>query len=209
MTKDEIRDQMRTRRSQVSDDELLEAGRDIAERLREMDCFQRSWRFCCYLGVGDEIPTRYIIRTCFESGREVCVPAWDSLNSRYGLFAFDEGMRLVKGRKGIREPEVKVPVQPWDVDVFVLPGLAFDLRGGRLGYGGGHFDRILAKAHSACNKVAVAFDWQVQETDLPLTEHDIRTDWILTSTRMIDCRAKHTAPRSDGQTVGRSDSQTV
>lgn len=190
MTKSEIREQMHEKRRQMSDDDLLDASRTIAGKLADLDVFHRSWLFCSYLGIGDEIPTRYMIRACFAAGRSVCVPAWDALNSCYALFAFDEGMRLVKGRKGIREPAVKIPVLPWDVDLFILPGLAFDLRGGRLGYGGGHYDRILAKANRVSIKVAVGFDWQVQEDDLPLAEHDIRADWILTDKRTINCRAE-------------------
>lgn len=188
MTKSEIREQMQERRRQLSDHDLRQAGRDITERLTQLDCFQRSWRTCCYLSINHEIPTRYIVRACFDTGREVCVPAWDSVSRGYGLFAFAPGMQLVMGRKGIREPSVKDPVLPWDVDLFVLPGLAFDPHGGRIGYGGGHFDRILAKANRICAKVAVGFDWQVLETDLPLSEHDIRVDWIVTDTRVIDCR---------------------
>lgn len=192
MTKDEIREQMRTRRRQVSTEDLRKAGRVISQSLLQLECFSRAWRFCSYLSIDNEIPTRYIIRTCFAAGREVCVPAWDAINHRYDLYAFDAGMQLVKGHKGIREPAVKIPLPPWDVDLFILPGLAFDLHGGRLGYGGGHYDRLLAQANVVCAKVAVGFDWQVQETDLPLTKHDVHVDWIITDKRTIDCRANRT-----------------
>jgi 5-formyltetrahydrofolate cyclo-ligase len=180
----------------MSGHDLRAAGRAIAERLTHLECFSRSWRFCCYPSIPGDIPTHRIIRACFDAGREVCVPAWDAVDRRYGVYALDPGMLLTRGPKGIREPAVKIPVPPRDVDLFVLPGLAFDLAGGRLGYGGGHYDRILAKAHRGCSKVALALDWQVLDAELPLTEQDIRADWILTDTRTIDCRARRAAERS-------------
>jgi 5-formyltetrahydrofolate cyclo-ligase len=198
MTKADIRNRARERRKEATTQDRHRAGRAIARQFADLAFFRRAWRFCTYLALQGEIPTRYLIRACFDAGREVCVPAWDPIQRRYDLFAFDPSMHLVRGPLGIREPAVRIPIPPWDVAIFILPGLAFDTRGGRIGYGGGHFDRILAQAHGASLKVAVGFDWQVQDEVLPLSDHDIRVDWILTESRAIDCRANRAAGASDG-----------
>ena len=86
---------------------------------------------------------------------------------------------------------------PWDVDAFILPGLAFDAQGGRLGYGAGYYDRILSKAARNAPKIALCYDWQVLEEPLPQEPHDIPVDWIVTDTRVIDCTANRKAAGSE------------
>lgn len=187
MTKQEIRDEMRARRAKVDDQTRRLAGKAIAERLAASEAFTGSWMFCCYLGTPHEVTTRYILRAVFDAGREACIPAWDGLEHAYGLFAFNPRTPLITGHKGIREPAVRVPVQPWNVDCFIIPGLAFDAQGGRLGYGKGYYDRILAQANRTARILAVCYDWQVAGEPLPLEAHDVRVHQILTDRRLITC----------------------
>ena len=187
MNKDEIRADMLARRRTINDHTRRQAGKEIARRLLETDAFARSWRFCCYLSARHEVSSRYILRAVFDAGREACVPCWDPVARTYSLFAYDPGMPLVTGPKGIREPAVRIPIIPWNVDCFIIPGLAFDIHGGRLGYGKGYYDRILARAARTARIVAVGYDWQVTEAPLPLESHDIRAHLIATDTRLITC----------------------
>jgi len=187
MTKQEIRDSMLARRRDVDIETRRRSGKAIARRLAESDVFARSWRFCCYLSTPQEVTSRYILRAVFDAGREACVPAWDPMEKSYGLFAYDPRMPLIAGHKGIREPAVRVPILPWDVDCFIIPGLAFDAQGGRLGYGKGYYDRILAQVPRTARILAVCYDWQVVAEPLPLEPHDMRVHQIATDTRMIAC----------------------
>jgi 5-formyltetrahydrofolate cyclo-ligase len=189
MTKDEIRADMLARRRDVDDTTRRDAGRKIAKRVAESDAFARSWRFCCYLSTPREVTSRYILRAVFDAGREACIPAWDPIDKTYGLFAYDPSMPLITGHKGIREPAVRIPIIPWDVDCFIIPGLAFDSHGGRLGYGKGYYDRILAQAVRTVRIIAVCYDWQVVSDPLPLEPHDIRVHMIITDQRLITCVA--------------------
>lgn len=189
MTKDEIRQQMRERRHAITSEERRAAGKAIAENVmgHEIHLLLRAWRVSLYLSTTNEIPTRYIARAFWEAGRDVCVPAWSTSESTYRLYALDPRTKLIKGHHGIREPEVRIPVFPWDVDAFILPGLAFDGRGGRLGFGKGHYDAILSKALKTSPKIGVCYDWQVAEEPLPQEEHDIPMDWVVTDSRIIHC----------------------
>jgi 5-formyltetrahydrofolate cyclo-ligase len=107
----------------------------------------------------------------------------------YGLFAYDPHMPLITGHRGIREPAVHIPILPWNVDCFIVPGLAFDSHGGRLGYGKGYYDRILAQTARTVPIIAVCYDWQVVDDPLPLEPHDIRIHMIITDQRLITCAA--------------------
>lgn len=187
MTKQKIRDEMRIRRRTIDHETRRSASKAIGERFATSDAFVVSWLFCCYLSTVHEISSRYMLRAIFAAGREACIPAWDQLARSYGLFAFNPRTPLISGHKGIREPAVRVPVMPWDVGCFIIPGLAFDAHGGRLGYGKGYYDRILAKAGRTTRIVAVCYDWQVVTDPLPLEAHDIRMHQIITDRRLITC----------------------
>ena len=193
-TKDEIRQQMREQRHAITSEDRMATGKTIAKNVMgdSLRLLLKTWRVCIYLSTKNEIPTRYIARAFWEAGREVCVPAWSKSESAYKLYAFDPQMKLIKGHHDIREPAVRIPVMPWDVDAFILPGLAFDNCGGRLGYGAGHYDGILAKATRHAPKIALAYDWQIVDVPLPQDEHDILMDWVVTEKRVINCVANRT-----------------
>jgi 5-formyltetrahydrofolate cyclo-ligase len=196
--KQALRQQMREKRHEVGPEDRREAGLAISEKVvgAPINLLTCSWRVCLYLSTRNEIPTRYVARAFWELGREVCVPAWSTSEKGYRLYGLDPRMRLITGHHGIREPEVRVPVMPWDVNAFVLPGLVFDVFGGRLGYGAGYYDQILAKASRNALKIAVCYDWQVLDTPVPQEPHDIPMDWIVTEKRAIRCAdSKKEAPR--------------
>jgi 5-formyltetrahydrofolate cyclo-ligase len=190
-TKDEIRLEMREKRKKITQEERREASKAITKNLVEGDVrlFLWAWRICMYLSTPHEIPTRYIARATWEAGRELCVPYWSVSQEEYKLSLMEPSTKLVTGKMGIREPQVRIPVQPFDVDVFIIPGLAFDMRGGRLGYGAGIYDDLLSQARKISQKIAVCYDWQVLEEPLPLEPHDICVDWIVTDKRVISCKA--------------------
>jgi len=189
-SKDEIRLEMREKRRAITQEERREAGKEIAKKLVESDIhlLLQAWRIAIYLSTPHEIPTRYIARSIFEVGREVVVPYWSESSNKYKLSLMNPKTKLIKGKMGIREPGERLPVSPLDIDAFIIPGLAFDAQGGRLGYGAGIYDGILLEARKRTPKIAICYDWQVLDEPLPLEPHDIRMDWIVTDKRVINCK---------------------
>ncbi|MBN1811842.1 MAG: 5-formyltetrahydrofolate cyclo-ligase [Anaerolineae bacterium] len=93
--------------------------------------------------------------------------------------------QLVRHRFGMLEPAANLPVvDPATVDVVLVPGVAFDRRGGRLGFGGGYYDRFLSTTPAL--RVGIAFD-QCLVGELPCGEHDQRMDWVATPSEIIHC----------------------
>jgi 5-formyltetrahydrofolate cyclo-ligase len=93
--------------------------------------------------------------------------------------------RLVRHRFGMLEPAADLPVvDPAEIDAALVPGVAFDRRGGRLGFGGGYYDRFLPTTPAL--RVGIAFD-QCLVNELPRGEHDQRMDWIATPSEMVHC----------------------
>ena len=91
---------------------------------------------------------------------------------------------LVPGWRGVREPRGLHSARPDRLDAAVVPGVGFDPAGGRLGYGGGHFDRLLAELRPGTPVVGVASDVQVVEA-VPVEAHDRRVDVLVTPTRVL------------------------
>jgi len=189
-TKEEIRQEMRAKRKEISKEERRVAGKEICKKLIESEIYLllKSWKVALYLSTTHEIPTRYIARSIWESKREVVVPYWSTTKESYQLTLMRPMAKLISGKMGIREPQERIPVTPEEVDAFILPGLAFDAQGGRLGYGAGIYDKILTQARKSVPKIAICYDWQVLEEPLPLEAHDIRMDWLVTEKRVIHCK---------------------
>lgn len=99
----------------------------------------------------------------------------------------DDEDDLVEGKFGIPEPAADAPTSDIEsIGALLLPGLAFDARGARVGYGGGYYDRALSRTFKyPPTMIGVCFDFQVVD-EVPDEEHDVRVDWIITDSRMIE-----------------------
>lgn len=160
----------------------------IAEALRGLDEFQRARHIMSYVAIKGEVETEGLIRECIAAGKTVSVPCCDPASgciSAAVLRDFDRD--LAPGCYGIPEPvrERREGVEACEIDLVIVPGVGFDWRGVRLGWGKGYYDRFLAEASLAV-KIGLAFEAQV----LPLIDsgaHDVAVDKIVTEERVIDC----------------------
>jgi 5-formyltetrahydrofolate cyclo-ligase len=100
------------------------------------------------------------------------------------LHPYDPG-RLVRHRFGMLEPTADLPVvDPAKIDVVLVPGVAFDRHGRRLGFGGGYYDRFLYTTSAL--RIGIAFD-ECLADEIPCGAHDQRMDWVATPSEMINC----------------------
>lgn len=178
---------MLERRQVMTADELAGAGDALLRLLLTIPAFRAARRVACFLSLPDELPTGGIIRHCYGEGQSVCVPAWRTESRAYDFAALEPGAHLVPGRMRVPEPEEKRWVAVDTIDTLLVPGLAFDRQGGRLGFGAGHYDRLLARCRPDSVSIALACDWQVLPR-VPQAAHDVRMDWIVTDLRHLDCR---------------------
>jgi 5-formyltetrahydrofolate cyclo-ligase len=176
-TKAELREQMRR---QLQSAAVRAHSAAVWERLAVLDEFKVAQCISAYVSTGNEIDTHGLIRQLLAMGRRVCVPAFAGEYVPGEIHDFDAD--LVEGKFGILEPKSVIPAQP---DVWLVPGLAFDVKGNRLGRGGGFFDALLRKARGA--KVALAHDFQLLNEVLA-EAHDVRVDFIVTESRVVNCK---------------------
>lgn len=180
MTKAEIRAQMRKLRAAVNADTRRAASQAITATLLARPEFALANEVACFLSLPQEIDTAALLAACHAQGKRVCVPAWDAANKAYVLVRLQPATPLVEGPHGVPEPAAPKAVDPLTVDLVIVPGMAFDHRGGRLGYGKGYYDRILATCRPTCCKIGVGYAWQVVEGALPLSGHDVCLDLVVT-----------------------------
>lgn len=138
-----------------------------------------------FLSLPEEIPTEAINTALWHAGRRLAVPAWSRQERCYRLADWRLGEPLASGPMQVRQPLDLRWVPLDEVSLFLVPGLAFDPAGGRIGYGGGHYDRLLAGRAAAARCVALGYDWQVVPA-VPQAPGDVRVAWILTPAGVIE-----------------------
>ena len=155
-----------------------QAGRQVASCLALTPEYQRCRRIVVYAELPDELPLTHVVSLGQADGKGLLFPRMLP-GSRLALSRVDRSEDLRPGRYGVREPPSDAPVAGLGPDVLVLvPGVAFDDRGGRLGRGAGVWDRVLAERRGAA-VFGVGFELQVAPR-LPREEHDQPIDALLT-----------------------------
>ena len=176
--KRELRKIMKARRREVSPEERRAYSAALCGHLLERDDVQlvmgAKGVFAVYLASMDEIDLSLLIERLWAAGCKVVVPAWR--DGTYKLVAYSSETELFAGPMNILEPapegDGRVSIVEGDVAVWIVPGLAFSRSGARLGYGGGWYDRFLAKSSPSSISLGVAYPFQIVD-DLPLEPHDL------------------------------------
>jgi 5-formyltetrahydrofolate cyclo-ligase len=186
----ELRDRMRAALAGLPATAIRAGSAAIWERLATHAAVAGADRLLVYVSTGNEVDTRGLIRQLLAMGRRVCVPAFDATAARYiasELRDFDAD--LAPGKFNILEPKPEAvrPVNTADWPALLVPGLAFDTQGNRLGRGRGYFDRLLRDARGV--RLALAYDFQIV-TEVPAEAHDARMDFIVTENRVVNCTRK-------------------
>ncbi|MGG7079311.1 5-formyltetrahydrofolate cyclo-ligase [Clostridium sardiniense] len=161
---------------------------NIIEKLMMNETYKSARGIFIYIGFGSEINTKIIIKEALNSGKEVYVPK--VIKKDMILIKIDSLENLVTSSYGILEPiGDKSDFDVNKLDLIIMPGVAFDKAGNRLGYGGGYYDKFLEYNQIECKKIALAYDFQVLE-NLEVEDHDIKVDLIITEKQIINIKNK-------------------
>ncbi len=164
-------------------------SRSIMRTLLSRKEFLKADKILIYLSKEGEVGTNDLLGRAFELGKRVCVPVVDRESDELCISELpgpDTSFRL--GAFGVREPaeEDLNFMSPDQIDLVIAPGLAFDRRGGRIGYGKGYYDRLLSRLGSQVPRIALAFDFQVLDA-VPQDESDVQVDAIITEKSAMNC----------------------
>lgn len=178
MTKQALRKQLREKRKALLPTLREEKNLQIARKLLELKELKDAKSVLFYVSTPEEVDTHFAIKEVLKQGKKVFVPKLEKDEMKLCPLAnFEE---LSPGTFGILEPcESTAESHPKQIDLFIIPGIAFDKKGNRLGQGKGHYDRLLKETKGI--KVGLAFEEQVLE-ELPIETHDVPLDLLITDT---------------------------
>ncbi|TDG15565.1 5-formyltetrahydrofolate cyclo-ligase [Seongchinamella unica] len=186
-SKSELRRDMRSRRRALPETKRRQAAGKIAERLASLPSWRLAQRIAVYLANDGEIDPSIVVNTLRAEGRTPYLPVIQA--DRSLRFArWEAGEHLGRNRFGIPEPSGD-PRPASELDVILLPLVAWDRQGNRLGMGGGFYDRALANAPEVL-KVGLAYECQ-QVSTLPAQSWDVQLDFIVTESTLYNCQGDH------------------
>jgi len=186
-TKEEIRNDIAKRLAALADSTVEAKARQIENRLFEFANFLEANIVLLYINSANEVISRNIIERCFDYNKIVILPAFDIYTYEMKLMKVDNlATDLKLGPRGIFEPdEMHCNVVPIEcIDIAIIPGTAFDEKGGRIGSGEGYYDRLIPKLSITTRKVALAFENQITQ-QIQMESHDKHVDIIITERRII------------------------
>ena len=183
-TKAQWRAVIRARLRTMTAKERLAASRRVAVRLRRLPEYRRARWILFYLATDGEVETRPMIRRALADGKRVAAPMTLTTRRMIKIAELTSLTRgLVTGPYGIAQPDprrARRVVDPALLDLAIVPGVAFDAEGYRLGHGGGYFDRFLARLPKSVSRLGLAFRCQ-RVPRLPRSPHDQPVQKVLTA----------------------------
>jgi 5-formyltetrahydrofolate cyclo-ligase len=176
------------RKNRVAQKNKDEISRRICAEFMALPEYASARTVMFYVDAGSEVRTRHDLPAALKSGKRIVVPYCIVETNELELFWLEDMSELVEGAYKILEPREdlrKKPekiVQPEELDLVMVPGTAFDLRGGRMGQGKGYYDRLLARVLPEAPLVALAFECQIFP-EIPVAPHDVFMDKVLTEVK--------------------------
>ena len=183
--KKQIREQGHAARRIQEDKDAI--SRQIVSRFLELPEYQAAGTVMFYIDVRDEVRTRFALPEAIQSEKRIVIPY--CVDGELELFLLEEMSELEAGMYKILEPRTELRGVPEkavsrdELDLIMVPGVAFDSQGGRTGHGNGYYDKLLAHARLDTPLVAIAFDCQIFP-EVPVREHDVYMDKVITQSEL-------------------------
>jgi 5-formyltetrahydrofolate cyclo-ligase len=170
----------------ITHQQAIRSGRRVLARLSDWDGFARSPEIVAYSALVGEVDLGSIFDAAHLAGKRLLLPR--IVGEELEFAQVDEDEELIRGRHGVLEPDVRrVALEVDPLAIVLVPGVAFDRRGGRLGRGAGYYDRALSdirRTSVSTTFIGVGFPRQIVD-EVPMTSQDVRMDGILTEEALV------------------------
>lgn len=175
MNKQALRAQIREKKRAMTEEEIVSRSMALTEKFLSTDAYRQAKTIYGYLSYNQEVQTGPLLAQALKDGKAVAVPKVCGEEMRFILMTDLDA--VAKGYAGIPEPIADGPIAQDPTALVLMPGLAFDRQGRRLGYGGGFYDKFLA-AEPNHPKIALCYDFQLLPA-LETDSHDIPVDLVI------------------------------
>ena len=183
MPKRSIRSRLLAERKALSVAACADLSDEVQQRFIDSGCLQHAGCVALYSPIHNEVGTDVAARQILATGKRLAYPRVRGDALEFVAVTGLEG--LAPGTFGVMEPQHGAPVPVTELDLIVVPGIAFDRRGHRLGYGRGYYDRALGCCRPDILKVGFAYDFQIVDA-LPAAKHDRTLSLLMTDKRIIN-----------------------
>jgi 5-formyltetrahydrofolate cyclo-ligase len=177
LTKQKIRDTILMKLKTQKEDNRNKKSFQVKNKLFRNRVFKKAKTVMFYMSFGGEVDTVGMIKEAQKIGKTVVVPVCGKNGMMSPCVLKDRGT-LLRGPYGIREPALKKPVNLKSLELVVVPGLAFDKKGRRLGRGKGYYDRFLSRLSKHSVSIGLAYDFQILPF-IPTTEYDVNVHKVI------------------------------
>ncbi|KGR91513.1 hypothetical protein CD30_05510 [Ureibacillus massiliensis 4400831 = CIP 108448 = CCUG 49529] len=186
MEKKALRNKIRQLLSEMNDSDYYRYSEIIADKLRNEEAIINAKTVALTISNKPEVDTYLIIEKMWDLNKKVVVPKCNPKNHSMRFFEIQHFDQLEKVYMDLLEPipHKTISVEANDIDVIIVPGIVYDLKGYRIGYGGGYYDRYIVNYKGKL--ISIAFDNQIVE-EVPKESHDRPVDMIITQSRIINC----------------------
>jgi len=174
-----IREDIAAHKKNISEDLIIELSRKICARVVQTELFQKAGCVALYYALNDEVQTSELLEEWYEK-KKIALPVISGENINFHAYKGKEHLKT--GALGIAEPASTEVIPPGNIDLFIIPGVAFDSKRNRLGRGKGYYDKYLAGINKPM--IGICFDFQRIDT-IPSEKHDIKMDMIITENQTI------------------------
>jgi 5-formyltetrahydrofolate cyclo-ligase len=180
LTKAQIRSKILLRLKTQKEEDRSRKSKLITGKLLRNKVFKKAKIVMFYIAFGGEVNTEEMIREAKKIGKLICVPVCRKDKEIMQPAILEDHSKLKKGPYGVLEPVSKALVKPEDLDLIIVPGLAFDKKGNRLGRGKGCYDRFLSTLSDKTPSIGLAFDFQILPL-IPTTNYDVNVKQVIFS----------------------------
>ena len=185
ITKSEIRKINKTKRAKMDLAESVRKSSAAAEVFLSSEIYKSAKQIMLYMPLGNEVDTTAVIKAAFCDGKQLVFPVTDGKTGEIIPHYAAEDTVFKKGAFSIQEPYGTSIADLSQVDVILVPGITFDKKGARVGFGKGYYDRLLK--NTIALKIGFCYDFQICE-EIEAEGHDIRMDLLISESGLIQCQ---------------------
>lgn len=183
--KQELRKHLKKERANIVNKELL--SKEIIKKVTSSTLYKSAETVLCYSSLKDEVDTKHLMKLIHDDGKKLALPRCINSDGQMNFYIVDDlENQLENGSYNVLEPNIDTckQIENFDNSIIIVPGISFDLKGYRLGYGKGYYDRFL-KNHSLIS-IGLCYNCLIKN-ELPIDKYDLPVNYVITESHIIDC----------------------
>lgn len=191
MNKNNLRNEFMSKRENLKNKIIIDKSKRIISNFLRTDFYKKNNKIFIYVSYKNEVKTHDLIKKMLKDKKEVYVPNPNPETKEMEAVLIKEFDDLTEGNYGILEPiNSNFKLEPYFLDLIIVPGLVFSHKGFRIGYGGGFYDRFLARAKTKnSDPLKISFVYKEFIIDkIPTNQYDLPVDYIITEEKIINCK---------------------